>query len=134
MDTQEFVEYVQKMYNQSPNGSFDRFGKEYIKNGNFNIRVEFLENTELNWAESYLGTGFGSCVDYGETYNQLNSGEMTEQELIEEVRKDIQRNPRQINFVHKENREVQAVYDGVVIIVKEDGYAIYPDPENKIEV
>ena len=134
MDRQEFVEYVKERYEQEPNGSFDRFGEEYIQDGRFDIRVILDEESELTWGESYIGTNFGSTVDYGDTYNQITSGQMQENELAEEVRERIGRNPRQIDFVQKENREVAKVYTGVVVVVRRNGYAIYPDPQKAVEL
>lgn len=135
MDKREFADYVKERYENNPNGRFDRFGKEYIKDGKFGIKVKLAENTDLSWAESYLGTGFGSTQDYGDTYRGLKSGDMSKQDLIGDVRERILRSPRQINFVEKnDNREVTEVYTGVVVIIRQNGYAIYPDPDSTISV
>lgn len=135
MDKKEFAEHVKMRYDQDPNGRLGRLGKEYIQDGGFNIRIVFKENSDLSWAESYLGTNFGSTVDYGKTYNKLKSGDMKDSELIAEVRDRILRSPRQINFVEKDDdRNVTHVYAGVAVVVKENGYAIYPDVEQKVEV
>jgi hypothetical protein len=135
MDKKEFAKYVKDRYEQNPNGRFDRFGKDYIDNGKFDIKVVYKDESTLSWGESYIGTNFGSTVDYGRTYEQLKSGEMTNEELKQDVRQRILRSPRQINFVEKnDDREVETVYTGVAVVVKENGYAIYPDPESKVSV
>lgn len=134
MNKREFAQYVKERYENDPNGSFDRFGKQYVQEGSFDIQVIIDQDGELSWGESYIGTNFGSTVDYGDTYNQLTSGQMQKQELAENVRQRIGRNPRQIDFVKKEDREVKQVYTGVVVVVRDNGYAIYPDREKTINV
>jgi len=135
MDKKAFVEYVKEQYERNPNGQFDRSGREYIENGRFDIEVRLAENTDLSWSESYLGTSFGSTQDYGDTYKSLKSGDTNEQDLIDDVRERILRSPRQTNFVKKnDDREVIEVYTGVVVVVRQNGYAIYPNPESTVEV
>lgn len=133
MDKQEFAEYVAMRYDQDPNGRFDRFGKEYIKN-TLPIRVVYDDESDLSWVETNLGTSFGSKVDYGDTYQDLQAGVMSEAELKQEVRDRVLRSPRQINFVNKNGREIQEVYTGLLVNVRKNGYSIYPDKENTVQM
>lgn len=59
---------------------------------------------------------------------------MSESELIQEVRDRVLRSPRQINFVNKDGRDVQEVYTGLIVNVRKNGYSIYPDKENTVQV
>jgi len=139
MDKQEFAEYVKLRYEKDPNGSLDRFGKEFIKSNDFSIRI--VENeSQLSWGESYIGTSFGSTQDYGRRWESIKNdkenqwspdGKKTEQDLIMEVRERISKHPRQINFYNKDD---DSVVTGVVILFKQNGYAIYPDKERMIEL
>lgn len=134
MDEQEFAEIVKERYKRDPNGRLPRQLQEYIRNGDFSIRVAVEGETDLSWVESNLGTAFGSKVDYGRTYNALTNDNMDENELQETVRDRVLRMPRQIDFVEKEDGSVSRVYTGVVAVVKQNGYAIHPDPEKAIPV
>jgi hypothetical protein len=138
MDAQEFADHVATRYNQDPNGRLGNQGRQFLQSDEFSIRV-VTQNEDLSWAESYLGTSFGSTQDYGrrwevlmedETNNQwANKGNSTEQDLIAEVRDRISSHPRQIDFYNKDD---ETVVGGVVIHLKKSGYAIYPDPEETL--
>lgn len=132
MNRKEFAEYVQHRYNQDPNGRFDRFGKEFLKSDNFTIRIIYNAG-ELTWGEQWIGTSFGSTVDYGRTYKQLQSDDMSEEELRDDVRKRILRSPRQINFIDT-NDDFTEVITGVAVVVTKNGYAIHPDPDTVIKL
>jgi hypothetical protein len=127
MDDHEFAEYVRTRYDQGPNDRLDRFGREHIESGDFHIRVELAENTEMNWGESHLGTAFGSCVDYGDRYRQYDKGDLTDEDLEDEARQRVLRARNALNFMH--DKEAETVVGGVVLVLRENGYAIYPDPE-----
>lgn len=137
MDKQEFAEYVKTRYDQNPNGSLDRFGKEFIKSDDFSINIVH-NKSQLSWGESYIGTNFGSTQDYGRRWNAIKEnkqnkwspkGEKTITDLKKEIRQRISRHPRQIDFY---NKDENAVVTSVVVLFKENGYAIYPDKESLI--
>lgn len=132
MNKNQFAQYVKKMYEYNSNGTFDRFGREYVENGDLDVELIVDENCDLSWIESHIGTNFGSTKDDGKTYKNLKSGNINEQDLIDDVLEKISNYPRQTDFVEKNNGEVTGVYTGVVVVVRKDGYSIYPDPESKI--
>lgn len=124
MTPDEFKEHVQC---RDSNSRLDRFGKEFLKSDKFTVRIAYKGEENLSWTESYLGTKFGSTVDYGKRAKQLQNGELTEAELEQEVQKRVLRGCRYIDL-----EEDDGVVTGVVAIVHADGYAIYPDPEQII--
>lgn len=139
MNKQDFAEYVKLRYEQNPNGSLDRFGEEFIKSNDFNIRI-IEDESQLSWGESHIGTSFGSTQDYGRRWNAIKhnkqnkwspNGEKTERDLISEVRQRISKRPRQINLYNKED---DSVVTGVVILFKKNGYAIYPDEQQAVSL
>lgn len=130
MNQHEFAEYVQTRYQETPNATMDRFGKEFIASQNFPIRVVRRDGT-LTWGEKNIGTGFGSTVDYGRTYNQIESGKMSEGELVDEVRKRVSQYPRYINHYNKND---ETVVCGLAVVLTENGYTICADPEQLIQL
>lgn len=125
----EFGELVRTRYEQNPNGRLDTVAEEYLRSDSFGIRIQYPDRNQT-WSEKHIGTAFGSTVDYGDTWNDLQSNRDTaEAELKQTVRDRISKHPRQINFYDKER---DTVYNGVIVKVTENGYSIYPDQTNMI--
>lgn len=137
MNEKDFAQFVKMRYDQDPNGRLGKDGKDFIKSNKFTIRI--VENMDgLSWGESHIGTKFGSTQDYGRRWEAIKqdkenqwspNGEKTESDLIEEIRQRVSRHPRQIDFYDKDSEKVVT---GVAVKLTNNGYAIYPDPEQLV--
>jgi hypothetical protein len=132
MGDKKFAKNIKTSYENNPNGKLNKELRDYVKSSKFEIRV-VEEGDDLSWSESYIGTSFGSTKDYGKTWDKLKDPDnnYSEKDLIDEVRNRVLKwSDRQINFYDKDR---DLVYTGLVVIVKKDGYSIYPDEESTYE-